>query len=310
MPVPIRVPWVDRASAAWDFTFGMCARLPDGTVRCNGAVSGFDRNTFTFGPPRDVLALRGAVEMDGAFGQCAVMADGTVLSAGENSYGQLGLGSNLPPPAGWHLIPALNDVVHLRRSQWSTCAVRRDGSLWCWGADVFDGIDPSVPGSAACDGENWTTTTPTRGDRSRVWCQLSPRRVEGLPGPVVDVAFTTASPIEARPVAVCALLRDGTVWCWGVNNEAQVGDGRDPSDEICTAPGSAPGTSPTRWLCRRRPRQAAHVYATRLLTGGSAGFLVVREDDTIWRWGRGNPTPGPTQSSLTQVPWETAETAP
>lgn len=63
-----------------------------------------------------------------------------------------------------------------------------------------------------------------------------------------------------------------------------------------------------------RPARLGFLSPVCLVLRGTFGVseegLTLREDDTIWRWGRGNPTPGPTQSSLTQVPWETVETAP
>jgi hypothetical protein len=237
-----------------------------------------------------------------------VMADGSVVGAGENVLGQLGLGySGGPPSRAWYPVPGLTGVVHVRRASGATCAIGRDGSLWCWGGGLFDGIDVTIPGSAACDGGGWSTTHVTRGDRSQYWCQLLPRRVEGLPGPVEDVAFAgTANLLDYR-AAACALLRDHTVWCFGINDQGQIGDGRWEGDEICTAPGGDP---PARWPCRRSPRQAAHMDRARLLGGSGRGasFWVVRDDDTIWRWGVGPASP--TVPTPEYFPWDADPATP
>lgn len=71
----------------------------------------------------------------------------------------------------------------------SACAIRSDGSVWCWG-DVFDGLSSS------------------------------PVRIEGLP-PSVD--------LSVRNNSACAVTRLGELWCWGrrVGVSARATDGKE-----------------------------------------------------------------------------------
>ena len=83
-----------------------------------------------------------------------------------------------------------------------TCAVDSQGVVWCWGVNV---LGQAVPGA---------------GPRALA----TPTRVE-LP--------TTAVRVAVGGQHACAQLDDGSVWCWGDNSAAQLGNGT-------TAPVTAP----------------------------------------------------------------------
>lgn len=81
------------------------------------------------------------------------------------------------------------------------CARRSNGEVWCWGDDGCDAQPIRVPGpSNACD-------------RHRA---EHPERVP-LPGPATDLAVA--------PHHACALIEDGSVYCWGSNFWGALGDG-------------------------------------------------------------------------------------
>ncbi|MFO0648216.1 MAG: hypothetical protein U0326_18400 [Polyangiales bacterium] len=126
----------------------------------------------------------------------------------------------------------------------SSCAVRCDGTVWCWGNNEWgqlgDGTLESrsspvrvlglggpatavsvghsatcaVAGGAAwCWGEN---TDGQLGDGTRTE-RSTPSRVVGIEGAVVAVA--------AGGTHACALVADGSLWCWGGNRNGALGDG-------------------------------------------------------------------------------------
>src|SRR5437867_1902383 len=82
-----------------------------------------------------------------------------------------------------------------------TCARLGDGRVRCWGLNDYgqlgNGTGDPVP-------DNPTTFNPT---------------------PVTVSGITTAVAISAGGWHTCALLRDGTVQCWGQNTYGQLGDG-------------------------------------------------------------------------------------
>jgi alpha-tubulin suppressor-like RCC1 family protein len=124
------------------------------------------------------------------------------------------------------------------------CAIRCDGSVWCWGNNAdgqlgdgtqtsraipvqvqglggpatavaagFDHTCAIVEGSVRCWGLNafGQLGNGTRDDR------LRPTAVTGLPGAAVALA--------AGGAHSCAVLADGAVWCWGQNPYGALGDG-------------------------------------------------------------------------------------
>lgn len=130
----------------------------------------------------------------GAFHTCALARDGTVWCWGDNELGQLGRLPS-PEPGGPAKVVGLTGVRHVAAGFLHTCAAQSDGTVWCWG-DAGDGRlgrdsdDPALP---------------------------APQQVAGLGGPAVAVT--------AGVTHSCALLADGSVWCWGGNRFGELGDG-------------------------------------------------------------------------------------
>ncbi len=80
---------------------------------------------------------------------CALLSDDSVMCWGDNTYGQMGLGStggSQPLPIA---VPALTHVREIRIGLEHACAVRSDLSVWCWGGNeagqVGDGTTVDRP---------------------------------------------------------------------------------------------------------------------------------------------------------------------
>jgi len=123
----------------------------------------------------------------------AVDDDGNLWSWGANGKGQLGDDTRDDPSPSPGLVPGLGDVVGVDAGWEVSFAVREDGSLWAWGANL--------------DGMRGDGTT---GPRS------TPAQLAGLP-PIRSVA--------AGYHHTLALAEDGTVWAWGKNENGALGDG-------------------------------------------------------------------------------------
>ena len=129
-------------------------------------------------------------------------ADGTIWSWGDNTNGQLGLGSltdattltsALSPQAV--VTDASNRWVSVSAGGGHSLAIRSDGALFAWGAngDSQLGIENISFGDIG---------TPTQVGEDTHW------------------AFATASGQYNL-----ALKTDGSLWGWGANNQGQLGDG-------------------------------------------------------------------------------------
>jgi alpha-tubulin suppressor-like RCC1 family protein len=134
---------------------------------------------------------------------CARTRSGQVRCWGRNLSGQLGDGTR-EDRAIASVPVALDQIVQIAAFGAKTCAVRRDGSVFCWGATG------ALTGGA--DGRR-----PTFGMSSAdEFDDLTPHRVTRLPG-AVEIAIGGEH--------LCARTSHGAVWCWGANDEGQLGSG-------------------------------------------------------------------------------------
>ncbi len=189
-----------------------CALLPSGSVDCwgvnpwgqlgNGTTSDSDI-------PVQVTALPPASAVTAGTGHtCALDTSGNAFCWGTDSYGELGNGKNnnklAPVPVSGGL-----EFSQIAAGGFATsgtfptadytCGVTkagpasRPGQVWCWGYNGYGQLG------------NGTTTS------SNV-----PVAVTGLPAAALQVA--------TGPGHACAALTDGSVWCWGLNNDGQLGN--------------------------------------------------------------------------------------
>jgi hypothetical protein len=92
-------------------------------------------------------------------------------------------------------VVGLRDVVQISAGVSMTCALVVDASVHCWGYDAWGALG---------DGE----------------ASDEPQTV-----PTAVVGLADAVQISLGNYHSCALLRDGTVRCWGLNQRSEVGDG-------------------------------------------------------------------------------------
>lgn len=173
---------------------------------------------------------------------CARRSDGALLCWGANGVGQLGAGASVteakaPLRIGSDLWQAVATGFQY------TCGIKMDGTLWCWGdgacAVLGDGGD-----NLYCDGARPVYAPyPTGG--AATWKSLS-----------------------AGEQHACAIQSDGSLWCWGENDQGELGT----SD-------ADPRTVPTRI--------GADVAADKTWTAIAAGWrhtCGVRSGQ-LWCWG-------------------------
>lgn len=147
----------------------------------------------------------------GATHTCALQESGQVLCWGNNYYGTVGndlayLGEATPVKVhGVNGHGTLDDVVSVSAGKEHTCALRAGGEVVCWGRNNFGQVGQSETGGT----ERFTV----------------PATVDGLS----EVTAVTATSINT-----CALREDGQVFCWGIDELGQLGDGRSGRDEHST----------------------------------------------------------------------------
>jgi alpha-tubulin suppressor-like RCC1 family protein len=198
-----------------------CALRADGTVWCwggdgTGALGDGtrgDTNHLRLVPVQVVQGngqLTGVTEVSSsvdALHTCALEAAGTVWCWGDDYLGQLGDGTTgdanqlrLEPVQVVQGNGKLTDVKAITTGEAHTCALKADGTVWCWG-DYFYG----QLGDGTMDNAD---------------AHLTPVQVVQGSGLLTDVEA-----IAAGLNHTCALKTDATIWCWGDDSSGQLGDG-------------------------------------------------------------------------------------
>ena len=129
---------------------------------------------------------------------CAVTDDGGAYCWGNDFWGTLGNGApfaDFPLPTRV-ILPTGRRATAISAGGRHSCAILDDGSAWCWGL-----------GASGQRGDG--TTTPALAVPVRV----------ALP------ATARVSVISAAGTSTCAVLADGSAWCWGSDVAGELGNG-------------------------------------------------------------------------------------
>ncbi|MBN9659902.1 MAG: hypothetical protein J0H49_17075 [Acidobacteria bacterium] len=226
------------------------------------------------GKARDIAA--------GARASYVLLENGSVVAFGAGFEGQLGCGARCLAGSETPVeVSGLTDVVRIAARSNSAFAVHRDGSISMWGARYLGegerridtperaaGLPPVTRVAAGAgflmaltpEGRVWMAGKLPFG---RIYADDAVQPLAEVPG-LSDVAGIVATQVAA------VLKKDGTVWVWGNNDQAQFGNGRRDIDERTRVPVRVPGV--------------ANVTA---LSGAMSGrhFLALLQDGTLRSWG-------------------------
>ncbi len=201
-PAPVVLP--NAASAVTTGKYHACALLRDQSVVCWGAADqGQTGLVFDGGvaAPQLVAGLAATQLTAGEESTCAITTAGGVVCWGGNQDGRLGRGDtdaetvSIDPAPKPVALPDGSTSLQIASAVGSTCALLSDHTVWCWGDNAYGelGTGSAVPGFSA-----------------------RPAEVQGLAN-IVQIASGPGG------WTVCALLQEGSVRCWGVNDADQLG---------------------------------------------------------------------------------------
>lgn len=151
------------------------------------------------------VALAGITALTaGDFHTCALHGTGTVSCWGMGSDGQLGNGTSGTNAALPVAVDGVDDAVEVDAGRMHTCALHVDGTVSCWGHDVYGEL----------------------GDQSTALISTTPVQVVGI---------TDAVAVAAGGFHTCVLHADGTVSCWGLDDAGQLGNGTTTDSSVPVA---------------------------------------------------------------------------
>jgi alpha-tubulin suppressor-like RCC1 family protein len=184
---------------------------------------------------------------------CGIKADGTAWCWGSRQndsdspspYNQLGDGDQ---SAQGSAIPVAVDggatwrSIEVNGSR--TCGIKVDGSAWCWGANsLVDASNAADYRGALGTGNTANALVPTAVSGGGTWRELSLGRQH-----------------------TCGVRADHTLWCWGNNATAQLGDGTTKASRLVPTAVASGG----RWLS---------------VAVNDATSCALRDDRSAWCWG-------------------------
>ena len=173
----------------------------------------------------------------------------------------------------------------------STCAVRPDGDLWCWGRtglpgpSDFPGFEDAVAVTIGDSSAGEFHACALHGDGGvscwgmGLWGQLGQGNTRSSEVPLEVPGIFDAVGIAAGVAHTCAVHARGAVSCWGDGSQGQIGDGT---------------TNSTTWT--RRVESLSDVVA---ISAGSHTNCAIHADGTVscWGWRAGVPQTTPRKVS-------------
>jgi|GEM_PF-3162652 len=180
----------------------------------------------------------------------AINMGGEVWAWGANFRGQLGDGTTID-----RLLPVqvrgpdgegfLMNIVELAAGNTHTIAFKEDGTVWSWGSNTYGEL----------------------GDGTVVR-KLTPVQVLGLGGEgFLEGILKVAAGVDYS----LALMKDGSVWAWGVNGSGQLGNGENTSSSV-----------PVRV---KGPYGEGFLSYIVDIDCGFSHNIALKSDGTLWSWG-------------------------
>jgi alpha-tubulin suppressor-like RCC1 family protein len=195
---PLYVAVSATATAVSAGAFHTCALMPYGGIECwgNNDYGQLGDNTTTDrSTPIIVGGITTATQISsGKYHTCALLADHTIRCWGRNNYGQLGDGTTTDRHTPVQ-VTGITNAVQVSDEGGITCALLATGSVRCWGHNAYGQLGNGLSGEAN------NSSTPVQ--------------VSGI---------TSATAIGTGANHACALLSADTVYCWGLNDNGQLGD--------------------------------------------------------------------------------------
>jgi len=265
-----------------------CAILDDGSVSCWGYNSAgqlgdgttTNRNTPTqtssLGTGRTAVAITG-----GVFHTCAILDNGLVSCWGDNPFGNLGIGTNtnrntptLTSSLGSGRTALINTIFHAHTGQTSQTACSAGtyqpstGQSSC--TDASAGYYVDTTGSTTQTACSAVTYNPNTASTSSSACIGASAGYYVQNNSYYEIDYNSHK-ISSGNSYSCVILDDGSVSCWGTNNQGQLGDGTQNN--------------------RSTPTQTSSLGVGRTAVAISAGYFhtcAILDDGSVSCWGTNN----------------------
>jgi len=198
---------------------------------------------------------------------CGIRQSGVLACWGDREDGPLGVGATTGEATSPVDVDATTDWSRVSAGLSHTCAIKLDGSLWCWGSNggssrsgqlgLGDHVSRSTPTrvgtatdwSRVSAGNAHTCAVKTTGalfcwGEASIWGRLGVGM--GVAGPGADgdvrepaevtVPAVTWENVAAGQFHTCAIATGGDLYCWGVGTRGALGLGMAEADQQASVP--------------------------------------------------------------------------
>ena len=236
---------------------------------------------------------------------CAIASDNKAYCWGNGSGGRLGnsstTNSSVPVAVSTSGVLAGKTIKQISASSSHTCAIASDDKAYCWGMGTFGALgnssttNSSVPVAVNTTGvlagktikqisaSNLHTCAIASDDKAYCWgynneAQLGNNSTASSSVPVAVnttgvLAGKTIKQISASNLHTCAIASDDKAYCWGYNNEAQLGNNSTASSSVPVA------VNTTGVLAGKTIKQ---------ISAGSSHTCAIASDNKAYCWGNGS----------------------
>ena len=226
---------------------------------------------------------------------CAVRQDGSVWCWGDGVSGQLGDGGKVCPrvdddsdnPDAQRCqesrhstkpvpVSGLTGAVDVQVTIGFACALRKDRTVWCWGANhtgqLGDGSTTARSQARGVSGLSGITQLSVGANHScavrsngSLWCWGALPGTKPRPVPVQMSGLEAPQFVSAGTEHTCAIGAHGKVWCWGNNPHGQLGNGNTTTSS--------------------RPVLVQGLTGAENVVAMSRATCAVKSDGSLWCWG-------------------------
>jgi len=222
----------------------------------------------------------------------ALKENGTVWSWGANGKGQLGVGDRVDRPEARPVSTLGNDTIAVCAGHYFSAALKRDGTLWTWGALTTSMDGDTTPVQEASEGTTWHALSCggdfilALRDGGELWSwggnqfgQLANGTTTFTPVPQREASRSLWESISAGTNYAIGIKADSTLWGWGSNI----------NDAIGSQDAQFRQTLPIQ--------ESTHATDWAMASAGWFQTLALKHDYTLWSWGNyayvpsGQPNP-------------------
>ena len=152
--------------------------------------------------------------------------------------------------------PGKQCIAQLSLGTSHSCALRTDGAVFCWGLNANGEV-----------GDGTMVDNPT------------PTQVKGLP------SGHKATQIGTAEEHTCALMDDGTVWCWGINDTLNLGQCNGAALASSPTPLEVPSWTPNTQTPASPTCDASTPFKASRLSLGGEHACAIGTDNALYCWG-------------------------